>query len=368
MSEITNAQLDAIDKQRMSMYADDANLGAMDPDSLSVMIDGVYQPVTIDQIPGIVKEWQEGYNIMVRATLLDVSPAFIIGTLFSGQLFSKTATSGDIFGGFGPRKIDMRAQAVELRLHEYGVANTTRTTDWIFWKAKAKFKSEFAYGATRVKKLAVEFTIYPDTDKELDFQYGGYGDYTAMTSEAVPVGVWISAGKIAQTPGIHLAALSLAAGQLEDMQVFAAYSTAGDVTAAINNGSNITSGATTIAYDTLAGGTIVAGDYIKIDNEYMWVVSKTDTEYTVKRAVWGSTAASHLDNAVITVQKNVSIVRVTNWATMASSVTADVIVGNTFGGTGTAAIARISHVSSGSSNVTATVNTKASPNLVVTAA
>lgn len=366
---ITNAQLDAIDKQRMEMYFDDVNLGALDPDSLSVMINGVYQPVTIDQLAGIVKEWQEGFTIMVKGTLMDVSPSFVKGTLMAGQLFSKTATSGDLFVGFGNRKIDMRAISAELRLHEYGVAATTRTTDWIFWKSKAKFNNtEFGYGATKVKKLQVEFTIYPDLEKELDFQYGGYGDYTAMTSEAVPVGVWISAGKVAQVPGIHLAALSLAAGQLEDLQAFAAYATAGDVTAAVNNGSNITSGATTIAYDTLAGGTIVAGDYIKIDNEYMWVVSKTDTEYTVKRAVWGSTAASHLDNAVITVQKNVSIVRVTNWATWASSSTADVTVGTTFGGTGTAFIGRFAHVSSGSSNGTATVNTKASPNLVLTAA
>jgi len=366
---ITNAQIDAIDKQRMEMYFDDVNLGALDPDSLSVMIGGVYQPVTIDQLAGICKEWQEGFTIMVRGTLLDVSPSFVKGTLMAGQLFSKTSTSGDLFVGFGGRKIDMRAISAELRLHEYGVANTTRTTDWLFWKSKAKFNNtEFAYGATRVKKLQVEFTIYPDFEKELDFQYGGYGDYTAMTSEAVPVGVWISAGKIAQTPGIHLAAMSLAAGQMEDLQAFAAYSTAGDVTAAVNNGSNITSTATTIAYDTLAGGTIVAGDYIKIENEYMWVVSKTDTEYTVKRAVWGSTAATHNDDAVITVQKNVSIVRVTNWATWASSVTADVTVGTTFGGTGTAAIGRFAHVSSGSSNGTATVNTKASPNLVVTAA
>ena len=366
---ITNSQIEAIDKQRMEMYYDDVNLGALKPDSLRVQVGGVYQPVTIDQLAGVVKEWQEGFTITVQGVLMDVSPAFINGTLMSGQVFSKTAASGDIFVGLGNRKIDMRAISAELRLHEYGVADTTRTTDWMFWKAKAKFENtEFAYGATTVKELTVTFTIYPDLDKAIDYQYGGYGDWSAYDAEAVPKGVWIATGKNAQVPGKHLTALTLNPSDLQDLQAFAAYATDGSVTAALNDGTDINSTDTAVVYDTLAGGSIVAGDYIKMGTEYMRV-SANDTgtnTLTVQRGVWGSTAAAHLNDAAITVQTAVSVVRCTNWATWASSVAADVTVGTTFNGSGTAAIGRIAHVSSGSSNVTATLNTKASPNLVVT--
>lgn len=366
---ITNAQIAAIDKQRMELIFDDVNLGAVKPDTLRVQVSGNYQPVTIDQLQGVVKEWQEGFTINVQVTLMDVSPSFIYGTLMSGQVFAKTAASGDLFVGFGNRKIDMLNIAAELRLHEYGVDDTTRTLDWLFWKAKAKFDgTEFAYGATTIKELVVNFTIYPDLDKAVDYQYGGYGDARGYDAEAVPKGVWIATGKTAQVPGKHLTALTLNPSDLQDLQAFAAYSTNGTITAAINDATDINSTDTAIVYDTLAGGTIVAGDYILIDSEYMRVTANdtgTNT-LTVQRGIWGSTAAAHLDNAVITVQTAVSIVRVTNWATWASSATADVTVGTTFGGSGTASIGRIAHVSSGSSNVTATVNTKASPNLVVT--
>ena len=47
---ITNAQIAAIDKQRMELIFDDVNLGAVKPDTLRVQVSGNYQPVTIDQL------------------------------------------------------------------------------------------------------------------------------------------------------------------------------------------------------------------------------------------------------------------------------------------------------------------------------
>lgn len=364
---ITNAQIDAIEKQRLEMIFDDVNLGVLKPDSLSVMVNGVYQPVSVDQLAGIVKEWQEGFIITVKGVLMDVSPSFIHGTLMSGQVGVKVGSSGDPAVGFGNRKTDMRGIAAELLLHEYGVAYTTRTTDWTFWKARAKFDgTEFAYGSGRVKELAVTFTIYPDLDQHLDFQYGCYGDATSVASEAVPVGTWIATSKVAQVPGKHLTALTMLRSEMQDLECFSAYATAGSVTAAVNEAGNIATSDTEFDIDTEVG-TVAAGDYIKVDNEYMYVTARATNTLTVARGVWGSTIATHADNAAVTVQTDVCIIRTTNFATWASSVTADITVGTTFQGTTTSKIGRLAWVSTGSSNITATMNTKASPNCVVTA-
>lgn len=365
---ITNSQLDAIDKQRLEMIFDDVNLGVLKPDSLSVMLGGVYTPVTVDQLTGVIKEWQEGFSISVKAILMDVSPSFIHGTLMNGAVGVKVGASGDAAVGFGSRKIDQRAISAELLLHEYGVAYTTRTTDWTFWKARAKFDgTEIAYGQGRVKELSVTFTIYPDLDQHVDFTYGCYGDASSVTSESVPKGTWISMGKNAQVPGKTLAAYTLGVNQLEQLQCFSAYSVDGSVTAALNDGTDINATDLTVTYDTLAGGAFAVGDYIRMGTEYMYVSADSGTALTVVRGVWGSTAATHLDNAVITVQSDVSIIRTTNYATWATSVAADVTVGTTFQGSGSANIGNTAWVSNGSSNITATVNTKASPNCVVTA-
>lgn len=365
---ITNAQIDAIDKQRLEMIFDDVNLGVIKPDSLSVMLGGVYTPVTVDQLTGIVKEWQEGFSISIKAILMDVSPSFIHGTLMNGAVGVKVGSSGDAAVGFGSRKIDQRAIAAELLLHEYGVAYTTRTTDWTFWKARAKFDgTEFAYGQGRVKELAVTFTVYPDLDQHVDFTYGCYGDASSVTSESVPKGTWISTGKVAQVPGKTLTAMTMLRSAMFDLECFSAYASTGAVTAAVNEAGNIATSDTSFDIDTEAGGTLAVGDYIKIDTEYMYITARSTNTITVDRGVWGSTIATHNDDAVVTLQSDVCIVRTTNYATWASSSTVDVTVGTTFQGSGSAKIGRLAWVSTGSSNITATVNTTASPNLVVTA-
>lgn len=365
---ITNAQISAIDKQRMEASFDDIGLGAIKPDSLSVMLGGVYQSVSVDQLIGVVKEWQEGFSISVKMILMDVSPAFVHGTLMSGQVGTKVGSSGDVAVGFGSRKIDLLAISAELRLHEYGVADTTRTTDWMFWKAKAKFDgTEIAYGQGRVKELAVTFTIYPDNDKHVDFVYGCYGDYDAVSSEAVPVGTWIATSKVAQVPGKHMSAATLLRSEMQDLECFCAYATAGAVTAAVNEVGNIATSDLSFDLDTEAGGTLAVGDYIKIDSEFMRITARATNTITVDRGVWGSTIATHNDDAVITLQSDVSIIRTTNVATWASSVAADITVGTVFQGATTTKIGRVAWVSTGSSNITATYNTKASPNLVYTA-
>ena len=47
-------------------------------------------------------------------------------------------------------------------------------------------------------------------------------------------------------------------------------------------------------------GTVDGGDFIKINDEYMYVSADTSTTLTVIRGCCGSTAAAHADNSVIT--------------------------------------------------------------------
>lgn len=73
-----------------------------------------------------------------------------------------------------------------------------------------------------------------------------------------------------------------------------------NATAALNDVTDINTTDTAITYDTLAVGTIDVGNLIAIGTEYMLVTANTGTVLTVVRAVGGTTAAAHLDDAVIT--------------------------------------------------------------------
>ena len=81
-------------------------------------------------------------------------------------------------------------------------------------------------------------------------------------------------------------------------------------TAAINDASNITATATTITYDTLASGTTFPNQgTIKIGSEQISYTGKTTTTLTgLTRGVNGTTAATHNNNAVITLLPEVSLV------------------------------------------------------------
>lgn len=82
---------------------------------------------------------------------------------------------------------------------------------------------------------------------------------------------------------------------------------AGPVTAAVNNVADITDSATTIAYDTLtAGKELPPAGVITIGTEKIRYAAKSATELTgCTRGYNNTTAAAHLDNAVITLNSQV---------------------------------------------------------------
>ena len=78
-----------------------------------------------------------------------------------------------------------------------------------------------------------------------------------------------------------------------------AYTQSGLKTALINMSGNLNATATAITFD--ADGGLAVGDVIKIDDELMTISALTSTVATVSRGSYGTTGATHLDNATISV-------------------------------------------------------------------
>lgn len=364
----TNEQLDRIDKAKMNVILGGQDVGWLEEDTLAVNVRGEVQELRVDQLAGVAKEWEEGFDISVTLGIYSTDPNFLNSVLMAGRLGARYSSAGKLGIGFGNLKVDLRQLAQTLRLHQYGIDDTVRDNDWYFWLASAVIDTAFEFGKGRVKKLNVTFKIYPDTTKETRFQFGMNGDWAAYAEDVAPDGVAIYARSL-YSPNRSLSAGTLADGAVQGFGAVAFYSTAGDVTAAIDDGDDISATDTTIVYDTLAGGAFVAGDIIGIDDELMLVLTNTGGDtLTVERGANGTVAAIHLDDAVITKRANVNSMEVTDIATWASSDPTKATVGNTFQ-SGTIADRKgvVSHVAAGATNVTATVRSVSSPNLAITA-
>ena len=131
---------------------------------------------------------------------------------------------------------------------------------------------------------------------------------------------------------------------------------------------------TSIVFDTLSVNQgIQVDDFLKHSGgERIFVTAityTTDTSgtLTVVRGVPDAAGSSMSDNDVITQQVDVSSRFVRDSAAWASSVAANVIVGNTFAGGGVTGKGILTHGgSAGASDITATVNAVASTALVIT--
>lgn len=369
MAEITQAQIDAIDKERPSIAFGGVDLGAFLPDSVGVTVNEVTQELRIDQVPGIVKEWQEGWDISISVTLMDVSPDFVRGVLLKNRLATRFADSGNPFVGFGNRKIDKASSSVAetLRIHGYGVDQDNRQLDWYFWKTAGTVQGEIPYGATRVKQLQVVFKIYPDFTKNIDFQYGGYGDWAGYSEDAAPDAVSIVLGN-SQVPQKTNLGVDIAVGEIQNISAYGYWSTNGEAGAL--NGAIASATATTFDVDGFGTGVFpVAGDYIRVNSETMYVTGVSGSTLTVVRGVWNNGAATHLDNDVVTILANVNSADVTRFATWASGTPATATVGNLFDSpTNTSRKGVVKGIAAGTTNVTATIGAVASQNCVVTVA
>ena len=67
------------------------------------------------------------------------------------------------------------------------------------------------------------------------------------------------------------------------------------------NSTVMTNSTTTTAFDVDDGGVFQPGHIIEVDSEFMWVSAVTSNTLTVTRGAWGSTQATHADDAAVTV-------------------------------------------------------------------
>lgn len=322
------------------------------------------------QVRGVLKAWKAGDAPTLTTTMLQVDFEAVFGELGSGQFPVKTdTTTGNKSYGMGNKLIDMDNVAQFIRLHPIDAEDDDFGADIAFWKAAPDF-SQITISGDRdnAQTVTIPWILMPDRSKSIDEQFGAAGDWTAV--EGSPKGVFVQLTPNVTYPYKSVTGVNLSSGAVIQAYAYTFISVATSIVGAVDEAGDVSATAATFNIDGIPNtGVFNVGDYIEIGTELMEITGATNTgatskTITVRRAIGGTAAASHLDDAVITLQAKVSVSRATEKATWASSDPTKATVGNS---NSLFNKGKISHVATGSTDVTATVNTVASPNLAVAA-
>jgi len=307
----------------------------------------------------------------VMFTTFHANVANLWGIYLNGYTTVITSGADKSYHG-GVKLIDLFADADTLVIHPGDLDDTDRSEDFNFHLARLTPENvELIGDHSKFQEIKLNARIFPDENRSVESRYFIIGDPTITNT---PLKVWTQWNKKVNIPSFHVAALSLAVGQNEQVQGMALF---GDIvttaTGAIDDATDISASDTSIVFDTMAGGTFIADEYYVIESEYIYVTavtmsSTTAGTLTAVRGVCGTTAAAHVDDTVITMVTGSSIENQTAQGTWASSDVAKVTIGDTYLGSGTTLKGVANHVATGPSNITMTLNSVASPNLVITAA
>jgi len=319
------------------------------------------------QTVGIVAISKQGVAPTLKVEMFQTKFESIFGSLAGDQVYPIVDGAKQAWG-VGDRKVDLFDLAETAVLHPVGVNSTDLSQDIMYWKAVPDLSS-VQYGGNRdnAQTVTMNFFILRDSTKSDDFNYGLFGDWSATTN-AAPNSVYITTESKARAPYKHTTALTLSSEARTQVYAYGFYRTSSTVTAAINEAGDITATTATFNFDTLSSASNLAvDDYILCGTEVMQIyaityATSTTGSISVYRGLGGSTAAAHLDNAVLTKLASVYVIPVTRRATWASSAGDDVTVGDTSSTKGL-----LTWVADGSDTITATVSSVASPNLTVTA-
>jgi len=349
------------------------SLGYCDVGTLNITISPRIVTKEVDQLATTrAKADMLGYEASISATLSGTSAQYLRDFILTQQTAIRgSSTTGGAGYGIGDRGLPV--ETFELTMVPTSNADGDYSESFCFWEAGLGegVSLSLAGNKNEFQSVDVEFVAYPQLDGGTEgFRYGIFGNAAAIGDE--PAFVFITSGE-AVAPYSRVSAMTLGTNAAANMQAYGYWETASGTTAAINQVGGINATDQTVTYDTLVGSFAV-GDVIGIGTERMTVTSVSSTVLGITRAAFGSVAASALDDAVIT-RYSWYIVRMTdqNSCAWASSAPADVAVGNTAGGTGTARKGYVYWVSPGSGNVTAEVTsddgltTTTSQNLAVTA-
>ena len=321
------------------------------------------------QTTGIVAISKNGVAPTLKCEMFQTTFENIFGVIGAGQVYP-IVDGAKIAYGIGDRPVDLFTTAKQGVLHPTGIDDDDYAADIMYWKTVPDFSS-LAWGGKRdeAQTVTMNFFVLRDDTKSPDFNYGLAGDWTA-TVNAAPFSVFITTEETARAPYKHSTALTLGSRAKVQLYGHGFYKENTTTTAAINEASDITAATETFKFDTLnVDSNFAVGDYLICGTEVMQIFAitystGTAAEMSVYRGLCGTTAATHLDNAVITKLKNTFIIPVTRRGTWTSTAADDVTVGDS-NALNTKGLA--TWIADGSDSITCTVTAVVSPGIVITA-
>lgn len=376
MSAPTTADIDNIKLKAYNFNWDNNGLGISTVDTVSVSIgEQVINVDDADQFEGIIKQFSKGFMISVTATFKRSDAAFVWGLLAQNKS-TLVSGGGKSYYSIRNKQVDNRADAKVLIMNPANLGTSDRSED-LYMPLAFPTLEDFELVGSRdtPQSVTVSFTIFPDLDNNNELLR--VGDWTAVESD--PVGIWAAMSPRALVPGKHLDAATIDVDELQQVEFLGAFADDSTTTMLLNDVGGLTAAETdkTIEIDTLSlANAVSVGDYLKLDDgggntEYVYVEAitystTTSATITAIRDVWGTGLVTLVDNDTITLQENVAVINVTSIATLASATPADVEIGTTVQGSGSAKAGVIKGIQAGSSVITATIGSTVSPDLTVT--
>ncbi len=372
----TQSDLDAIELAQYQVFFDDLNLGYIVDGSLSVAVAGNYTNVeTVNQFEGIVKQWNRANIPTIGFSVFANSVEYLRTKLMKNQVEAETFADGSSKIGLGVKTRSSTTYEGVLLLTPYPSVAGDYSKDIRIPKAviQINFDNIIAGSKDSPAELAVSVNALPDTSQPTGYEYATLGNWSR--SSDTPLGVSVSTYQyvLSDDARMSLGALTLRNDEKHRLECHIHYgSISTSVVTAINFGAGYSATDTSLVLDSVTG--ISSGDFVRITTsgpvqEYARVsnVDGGTNTITVERNALGSTAQAIADGDAVALVTSVSSEQGRDKATWASSDDSKVTVGNTFQGSGAANKGVVSHVASGSSNITATFNSVSSPSLAITA-
>lgn len=353
------------------IYADGVDLGTTTTGSAKIMAENQTVDLDdVDQVYGVVESVQVGWNVGAEATLKEVDKTSLGGKILAGSVYAGVDGS-ETFYDLQSVPVNSEDRAVVLIFHPTDKADADFSEDIILWKAVQKSKVELVGNRTKFQEVPVSWTALPDFTRPRA-GFTGSATYMRIGSKnavsTAPNFIGIILGKKNAEPYKHHPASSLDSYGSTQLEAYGFWSQDDTVTCALNDATDVNSTDTAFVYDAKStAGYSFTGKYLKCGTEILYCLTDTqatDTTgtLTVRRAAGYSTAATHLDNATITLQKDVYSFNVTGRSTWAASDATKASVSDS-----TATKGLVSWVAAGTSNITATISSTTSKNHVITA-
>lgn len=350
-------------KDTYYLFIDGANAGYFTPDTLEINGELMTDILSVDQIEQ--EDARIEYKLIdptINVTFAQDGLALLYNLLMPLLVGFRAGVDGPAFG-WGDLKVS--AESASFKLELIPVSNEPGS------KLKS-YRMQNAYlpaqtiaqlkGKGRFGTLPVIFKSKFDKDAPRGFEYLWHGNLNAEGD--APRGIILTASNRQRPePAVSLPTMGIAAGTFDRLNSWLYYSSAGSVTAEIDDAGDITNIQTDITYNALAGGEFVAGNIINIEDEDMYIISKTDTVLTVVRAYGGTENVAHVDGLTITLRTTVYFWPGNNIVSYNSTSPANMTVGDVVGATDATEKGRLTNVSQdgSDSNITASSQGTTSP-------